>query len=176
MRAGELTLIALTAALCCVISPIAIPIGAIPVSLSLFAVYLAAALAGPIRGAAAVAIYILLGAMGLPVFSGFAGGVGHIAGATGGFVIGYLPCALLTGILVRENSCAAWRYPVGMTLGTLCCYIIGTLWFTAVTDSTVLQALSACVLPFVLFDAAKIAGASLLCPRLKKALSKLPSR
>lgn len=176
MRAGNLTLIALTAALCCVISPIAIPVGAIPISLSLFAVYLAAALSGPVRGVTAVCLYIVLGAIGLPVFSGFAGGIGHIAGATGGFILGYIPCALVTGLFVREHNSAAWRYPVGMTLGTLCCYITGTLWFSLSTGNSIARALSVCVLPFVLFDAAKIAGASLLCPRLRAALSKLSSR
>jgi len=176
MKPRELTITALTAALCCVLSPVAVPVGAVPVSLSLFAVYLAAALSGPMRGAAAVAIYIVLGAVGLPVFSGFSGGIGHILGATGGFIIGYIPCAVVTALFVREKNCAAWRYPVGMTLGTLCCYIFGTVWFSLTTGNTVIHALTVCVLPFVLFDAAKITAASLLCPRLRTALAKLSSK
>jgi len=176
MRAKSLTLIALTAALCCVISPIAIPVGAVPVSLSLFAVYLAAALSGPVRGVTAVCLYITLGAIGMPVFSGFTGGIGHIAGPTGGFIIGYIPCALVTAFFLRKNESAAWRYPVGMTLGTLCCYITGTLWFSLSTGGSVGRALAVCVLPFVLFDALKITGASIICPRLRAAISHIPSR
>ncbi len=176
MKAKNLTLIALTAALCCVISPIAIPIGAVPVSLSLFAVYLAAALSGPVRGVTAVCLYIVLGAIGLPVFSGFAGGIGHIAGATGGFIIGYIPCVLVTAFFVRKNNCEPWRYPVGMTLGTLCCYITGSLWFSLSTGSSVGRALAVCVLPFVLFDALKITAASIICPRLRAAIARIPSR
>lgn len=176
MKTGNLTLTALTAALCCVISPIAIPVGAVPVSLSLFAVCLAAAMAGSFRGTAAVAIYIALGALGLPVFAGFAGGAGHIAGATGGFIIGYIPCALVIGLLAGKNGVSAWRYPLGMSLGTLCCWLCGALWYAVVTRTTFLQALTVSVLPFVLFDAVKIAAASLLAIRLRKAMSRIPSR
>ncbi len=176
MKTKNLTLAALTAALCCVISPIAIPVGAVPFSLSLFAVYLAAAVSGPLTGTAAVGLYIVLGAVGLPVFSGFMGGAAHLAGPTGGFIIGYLPCALVTGLLAGGKNCPRWRYPAGMTLGSLCCYAAGTLWYCLLTKSTLWAALSVCVLPFVIFDVIKIAAASLLCPRLKEAISRLPSR
>ena len=175
MKAKDLTLTALTAALCCVISPIAIPIGAVPVSLSLFAVCLAAAVPGSVRGVAAVAIYIALGALGMPVFAGFAGGVGHISGATGGFIAGYIPCALVIGLMTGTNDAPAWRYPVGMTLGALCCYLCGALWYSIVTHTTLLQALTVSVLPFVLFDAVKIAAASLLAIRLRAVLRKIAS-
>lgn len=176
MRAKSLTLTALTAALCCVISPIAIPVGAVPVSLSLFAVCLAAAAAGGYRGTTAVVIYVALGALGMPVFAGFAGGAGHIAGATGGFIIGYIPCALIVSLLTGKDGVPAWRYPLGMTLGTLCCWLCGALWYSAVTHTSFVQALTVSVLPFVMFDAAKITAASLLAIRLRKVTSKLPAR
>lgn len=172
MKAKNLTITALTAALCCVISPIAIPVGAVPVSLSLFAVCLAAALPGSLRGTAAVGVYIALGALGLPVFAGFSGGVGHITGPTGGFILGYLPCALVIGLFLRKPDASAWRCPVGMALGTLCCYICGVLWYSLVTRAALFQALTVCVLPFIIFDAVKIAAASALTLRLRKAISK----
>ncbi|MBE6759696.1 MAG: biotin transporter BioY [Ruminococcaceae bacterium] len=171
MKTKHLTLTALTAALCCVISPIAIPVGAVPVSLSLFAVCLAAAVPGALRGTAAVAIYVALGALGLPVFAGFAGGIGHIAGATGGFIVGYIPCALVVSLLTAKSGASSWKYPLGMALGTLLCYLCGALWYAAVTHITLLQALSVSVLPFVLFDVLKIAAASLLAIRLRAVLS-----
>ena len=176
MKAKNLTLTALTAALCCVISPIAIPVGAVPVSLSLFAVCLASATAGSFRGTAAVAIYIALGALGLPVFAGFAGGAGHIAGPTGGFIIGYIPCALIVSLLTGKDDAPSWRYPLGMTLGTLCCYLCGALWYSIVTRTTFLQAFAISVLPFVIFDAVKITAASLLAIRLRRAIRKITAR
>ncbi len=176
MKAGNLTLTALTAALCCVISPIAIPVGAVPVSLSLFAVCFASAAAGGFRGITAVAIFIALGALGLPVFAGFAGGAGHIAGATGGFIAGYIPCALIICLFAGKDNVPAWRYPLGMTLGTLSCYLCGALWYAAVTHTTLIQAMAVSVLPFVLFDAVKIAAASLLAIRLRAALKKYTAR
>lgn len=175
MKVKHLTLTALTAALCCVLSPIAVPIGAVPVSLSLFAVCLAAAIPGSLRGTVAVAVYIALGALGLPVFAGFSGGIGHIAGPTGGFIIGYIPCALVIGLLTKNSDASAWRYPLGMALGTLCCYICGVLWYAAVTHTTLIQALTVSVLPFVIFDIVKVTGASLLAVRLHPALNKIRS-
>lgn len=173
MRAQKLTLTALTAALCCVIAPISIPIGPVPVSLSLLAVLLTAALSGAGRGVAAVGIYIVLGALGLPVFAGFTGGIERIAGVTGGFIVGYLPCALIVGLLTRGVDVPRWRYPVGMALGTLACYLCGCVWFAVVSRTDILTALTVSVLPFILPDALKIAAASLLAVRLRKALAKI---
>lgn len=172
MRVRELTLTALNAAMCCVISPIAIPVGAIPVSLSLLAVLLAAAVPGSLRGIAAVGIYMAIGAVGLPVFAGFSGGIGHLTGPTGGFILGYLPCAFAVGLMTRGPETPPWRFPVGMILGTLSCYICGLGWFMLVTKNSLGQALTVCVLPFVLFDAVKIAVASVLAPRLRKIIMK----
>lgn len=172
MKAKNLTLTAMCAALCCILAPIAIPVGAVPVSLALFAVMLTASLSGSVRGTAAVGLYIALGAVGLPVFAGFTGGFERITSATGGFIIGYLPCALLVG-LVCGGDVKLWRYPVGMAAGTLCCYAVGTVWFAVSTCTSLMQSLTVCVLPFVLFDAIKIAAASAICPRLKKAVSRL---
>lgn len=172
----SLTVTALLAALLCVIAPISIPIGPVPVSLSIFAVCLAAALGGTVRGVAAVGIYVLLGTLGLPVFSGFSGGAGHLLGVTGGFVFGYIPCALVVGLFVRRGGSSVWRTACGMALGVLCCYAVGTAWFAIMTGSGVLKALSVCVLPFLLWDALKIAAAAAICPRLRKALERIPGR
>jgi len=173
MRTKRLTSTALMAALCCVIAPISIPIGAVPVSLSLLAIYITATLSGIGQGAAAVGIYIALGALGLPVFAGYTGGFERIAGMTGGFIIGYLPCALVIALITSGDKIPFWRYPVGMMLGTLVCYICGALWFSVVTQTGFRNAIAVSVLPFVPLDVIKIAAASLLCPRIKKALSSL---
>ncbi len=95
--------IALFAAIITVCSQITVKLPtAVPVTLQTAGVCMAAALLGPLGGTASVAVYIMLGAFGLPVFSGFSGGIGHIYGPTGGFIMGFLPAAFVTGLIVRR--------------------------------------------------------------------------
>ena len=99
-----MTLTAVCAAIICVIAPWQIPVGAVPITLATFAVYMISAVTGPIRAAAAVAIYIVLGSVGEPLFAGFKGGFNAVAGVTGGYIIGYLPCAFIIGLLCSKIS------------------------------------------------------------------------
>ena len=161
------------AALICVAGPLTVPIGPVPISLASFAVYLVGALLGWKRGAAAVAIYLLLGMVGLPVFSGFSGGLAKLAGVTGGYLVGYLPCALITGLAVEPNSPEIgprWRLPAFMALGTAALYLIGTAWFILQTKNTLAAAMGMCVIPFLPGDAIKMAAASLLAQPVRRAL------
>lgn len=166
---------AIMAALICIAAPISVPIGLVPISLATFAVYLAGGLLGAKRGALAVVVYILIGAVGLPVFSGFAGGFAKLLGVTGGYIIGYVPCALLSGLLY-DRTRRVWTLPVGMVLGTLACYIFGTAWFLiatadgAITGASVVSALMMCVVPFLPGDAIKIAAACALAMPLRARL------
>ena len=166
---------AIMAALICIAAPFSVPIGLVPISLATFAVYLAGGLLGAKRGALAVVVYILIGAVGLPVFSGFAGGFAKLLGVTGGYIIGYVPCALLSGLLYDRTRCV-WTLPVGMVLGTLACYIFGTAWFLiatadgAITGASVVSALMMCVVPFLPGDAIKIAAACALAMPLRARL------
>ena len=114
MKTKDMTLIAVMAALICVAGPLSIAIGPIPLSLASFAVYLAGAVLGAKRGPLAVAIYLLIGLVGVPVFSGFSGGFQKLIGVTGGYLVGYLPCALLTGLGVKPGQTEAapkWLLP-----------------------------------------------------------------
>ena len=106
MNTKKTALAAILAAILCVIAPISIPLGAIPVSLATFAVYIISCTVNKKYATVAVIIYILLGAAGLPVFSAFSGGFHRIAGVTGGYIIGYIPCAFITALLIekRENK------------------------------------------------------------------------
>lgn len=166
---------AIMAALICIAAPFSVPIGLVPISLATFAVYLAGGLLGAKRGALAVVVYILIGAVGLPVFSGFAGGFAKLLGVTGGYIIGYVPCALLSGLLY-DRTRRVWTLPVGMVLGTLACYIFGTAWFLiatadgAITGASVVSALMMCVVPFLPGDAIKIAAACALAMPLRARL------
>ena len=164
---------ALLAALICVLAPVSLQIGPVPVSLATLAIYLVSSVAGPKRASVAVFVYILLGALGLPVFAGFTGGAQRLVGATGGYIAGYLPCAVLTGIISdRYRHRSALAYPLGMLLGTLSLYLLGTAWCIYSTRSSIAASLAICVLPFLPFDALKIAAVSLLAPRLRSALDR----
>ena len=165
----DMTIIAVMAALICVAGPMSISIGPIPLSLASFAVYLAGAVLGAKRGTMAVALYLLIGLVGVPVFSGFSGGFQKLIGVTGGYLVGYLPCALLTGLGTGPKA-PKWRLPAFMVLGTAALYLIGTAWFMIQTKNPLGSALGMCVIPFLPGDAIKIVAASLLAQPIRKAL------
>lgn len=166
----RLTLAALLCTLLCVCSQIQIPLPPIPISLSLLAVHTAGALLGASWGAAAVSCYVLLGAVGVPVFAGFGGGLSALFGPTGGFLFGYIASAAVTGALVRRFGFTRKSLILSMAAGTLACYLPGTAWFMITSHTHFTAALSACVLPFLPGDLLKILCAALLAARLQKPL------
>lgn len=174
LNTREMTLIAVMAALICVAGPLSISVGPIPLSLASFAVYLAGAVLGSKRGTLAVALYLLIGMVGVPVFSAFSGGFQKIAGVTGGYLVGYLPCAWLTGLGAKPGAepKLGWKLPVCMVLGTAALYVIGTAWFMLQTKNTLAASLGMCVVPFLAGDAVKIVAATLLSTPIRKAIEK----
>ncbi len=167
MQTKSMVQVSLFTALLCVLAPLSLPVGPIPLSLATLAVYLAAGMLGAKKGCVAVLVYILLGAVGLPVFSGFRGGLAVVTGVTGGYILGYLPCALLAGLHAGHTT-SKWAFPLGLAAGTAALYTVGTAWFMAQTGSGFGAALSLCVLPFLAGDLLKIAAAAILCPRLRQ--------
>ena len=172
----DLVMVALFAALIAVCAWITIP-GAVPFTLQTMGVFLAVGLLGGKRGTAAVLVYILLGAVGMPVFSGFSGGVGRLLGTTGGYIIGFLVAALAMWAMEAIFGRAKWVLPVSMLLGLLLCYAFGTAWFLVLYTQTkgaisVASVLSMCVVPFIIPDLLKIALALLLTSRLSKFIKK----
>lgn len=173
MSTKEMVAVAVMAALLCVAGPLSIAVGPIPLSLATFAVYLAGAVLGAKRGMLAVAIYLLIGLVGVPVFSAFSGGLQKLIGVTGGYLVGYLPCALITGLAVRGNGAEvrpAWRLPLFMVLGTAVLYAVGTAWFMIQTGNNLGSALALCVVPFLVGDGIKIVAATLLALPVRKAV------
>ncbi|MGN1195029.1 MAG: biotin transporter BioY [Acutalibacteraceae bacterium] len=167
---------AIFAALICIAAPFSVNIGSlVPISLATLAVYIAAGMLDTKNSLAAVAVYILLGAVGLPVFSGFSGGVQKLLGVTGGYIIGYLPLALIVSLMTCKIN-KKYMYPLSMLLGTAVLYLIGTVWFIVQTKSEVGAALMSCVVPFIPGDLVKIAAASVLCINLKPRLIKFISK
>ena len=172
---------ALMAAVLCILSPLTVPVpmSPVPLSLATFVIYLAAVLLGAKQSALCVLVYLLLGMVGLPVFSGFSGGIGVLFGPTGGYLMGYLFCVLTIGY----TAGARWlerllrgkrfvKHVIAMAFGTLACYAVGTVWFLVVMDGgyTPGQALLVCVVPYLIFDAVKILAAAAIAEPVKRIL------
>ena len=173
MKTKDMALIAVMAALICVAGPMTVFIGPIPLSLATFAVYLAGAILGTARGSLSVAVYLLIGLVGVPVFSGFSGGFQKLIGVTGGYLVGYLPCAWLTGLGVRGDGIKPahrWRLPAYMAFDTAVLYSLGTAWFIIQTNNGLAASLAVCVIPFLPGDAIKIAATSLLAWPVRRAI------
>ncbi|MBQ8585891.1 MAG: biotin transporter BioY [Butyricicoccus sp.] len=168
MQTKDLTAVALLAALAAVCSQFLLPTPwGVPVSLGTLAVFLAAGLLGAKGAMVSMLIYLALGAVGVPVFAGFRGGLSVLAGPTGGYLVGYLALAALSGALCGRLPDTKFRLPLAFACGLAVCYTLGTLWFAVSTETTVLSALTLCVLPYLPADAVKIVVAAVLCERLR---------
>lgn len=173
MKSVKIVLCAVTAAMLCAVAPISLPLGAIPISLATMILYVIASCVEPKISFTATALYLLLGCAGLPVFSGFTGGFQRIAGVTGGFLIGYLPCVIVIGLLIKYFGNKRIIYPLSMTAGTALCYICGTVWYIFLTKSSFTAAAAICILPFIPGDAIKIALASIIAVTVKPSLKRI---
>ena len=171
-KVRSMVLTALFAALIAICSWISVP-AAVPFTLQTMAVFLAVGLLGGKLGTLCVLLYILLGAVGLPVFAGFKGGIGALLGTTGGYIIGFLFSALLMWLMEHFLGKKTWVLVLSMVLGLLVCYAFGTVWFRTVYLSTTgavgwVTVLSWCVFPFLVPDGLKIALAAFLTVKLRK--------
>lgn len=164
---------AMFAAVIAICSQIQLPIGPVPFTLQTLGIFAAAGILGTKRGTLSVAVYVLLGAVGLPVFAGFSGGFGVLTGPTGGYIIGFLFTAFAVGLMTDFLGKKIWVLAVSMIIGLILCYAFGTAWFIIVSNNSgkemdIMTALSYCVIPFLIPDAAKIAAAVILVNRLDK--------
>lgn len=169
---SDMAHIALFTTVIAVCSWISIPF-TVPFTMQTFGVFLAAGVLGGKRGTLAVAVYLLLGLVGAPVFSGFSAGIGRLMGSTGGYILGFLFSALVMWAMEALLGKQKWVLAVSMVLGLLVCYVFGTAWFMIVYGRTtgtigLWSALSWCVFPYLLPDIIKIALALPLCARLQK--------
>ena len=171
----KLSSCALFCALTAVFSQISLPLPftPIPVNLATLSVLMAGGLLGASGGGWSMAVYLLLGFAGLPVFSGFRGGAAALAGPTGGYLAGYLAAAVVTGLLLSPKENRLFPHFLAMGAGIAVCYTLGTAWFMTLTHSQLVPAFGMCVLPFLPGDGVKIAAASLLCVGIKKAAGNL---
>lgn len=170
MSKAKLTKIAyssLFAALMALLSPVAFPIGAVAVTLGIFAVMLAGVVLDIKSSLAAVTLYILLGICGLPVFSGAMSGIGVLAGPTGGYLWSYPLTVMTVGLFCKnKSSLKLWRAFYACGLSLIPCYFFGTLWYVFTTRAVFMSAIAACVLPFLPFDLIKAFAAAFLGTKL----------
>ena len=168
----DLVYVAVFAALMAVCAWIAIPT-TVPFTLQTMGVFLAGGLLGGRRGTLAVLVYLLLGAVGAPVYAGFAGGLGPLVGSTGGYILGFLLCALTMWAVEAALGKSLWALGLGMVLGLIVCYIFGTAWFMVVYTQAsgpvgLWTVLGWCVFPFLIPDLLKMALALAITARLRR--------
>lgn len=173
-RTIDIAYIAVCAALMAVCSWISIPT-TVPFTLQTFAVFLAVGVLGGKLGTISVIVYILLGAVGAPVFAGFSGGLDKLAGPTGGYIIGFVFSALIMWLIEKLCGRKIWILGIAMVIGLVICYAFGTAWFMVVYASNgnavdLVTALGWCVIPFIIPDVVKIALALSLTKVLRKAI------
>lgn len=172
-KTAVLTQSGLLIAIMAVCSWISIPLPGtgVPINLATFAVILTGLLLGSRKGASATAVFLLLGAVGIPVFAGFTGGLGILAGPTGGYLIGYVFLAAFAGLASPDShKGSTLRYFVCAAVGEAVLYLLGTLWFIHLTGMGIIPALAACVISFIPGDIAKMILAWVVACRLAKAL------
>ncbi len=171
----ELALIGLMTAVTCILSPIALPIpfSPVPVTFGNLALFLAVYVLGMKNGFISYVIYFLIGIAGLPVFSGFSGGMGKAAGPTSGYLIGFFFMVLIAGYFIDKYHTKKGPSIAGMVLGSLVCNLIGTVWLSHQLGVSFLAGLGSGVIPYLPGDLVKIIAASLIGPELRKAVNRL---
>lgn len=168
--------VALVCALLCALSPFSIPLPFSPVPLSLanFVLFLSVFVLKPKHAALSVILFLLIGAIGIPVFSGFSGGIGKLVGPTGGYLIGYLPLVLILGMSMKLSLKNHWYigYIVGIIIGEAVLYILGTAWLSYNLQITFAEGLGIGVIPYLPGDAIKAVIAMKIGAEIRKALTK----
>src|SRR5829696_7847006 len=176
-----ITRVALMAAVTAVAAQIAIPLpfSLVPFTLQVLAVILSGLLLGVRHGALAQAVYVLVGAVGAPVFAGFTGGLGHVLGPTGGFLISYPIAAAVAGLAAKtiardSRRRGLWTGFLWGCAGLAVIYALGTTWLAVVSGLTPTEAIATGVLPFIVFDLMKVGLAALVAVTAAPAIA--PSR
>ena len=175
IRTKQMVLIALMTAVTCVLGPLSIPLpfSPVPISLTNFAIFLAIFVLGMKSGTISFIIYLLLGAVGVPVFSSFRGGFQVLAGPTGGYLIGFIFLALIMGFALDHFDRKLVPTIIGMIIGMAVCYAFGTVWLAKLLSLSFKEGLIMGVIPYLAGDAAKIIIAAIVGPKLYGATQKI---
>ena len=163
MKIKNITFCGITTALLCVLAPVAIPVSGIPITLTTLVIYIIGNVLSPTVSITSVVLYIILGCVGLPVFSGFSGGITHLLGPGGGFILGYIPLILCVSMLNKS----IFRQIIGILLGTLLLYLCGCIGYMIYSKSEITTVFSVCVIPFLPGDICKFLLTLITIPRIK---------
>lgn len=171
----QMTLVGVITALTCILAPLSVPlpITPVPISLTNLVLYISIFLLGWKLTTVSYLVYLLIGFIGLPVFSGFTGGVAKVAGPTGGYLIGMLFIAVISGYILEKGNGNRIIALIAMVIGTMGDYALGTFWLSKLMHTSFVAALSAGVIPFLPGDALKIIAALILGPMLRSRLAKV---
>ena len=171
MKAKNMALCGLFTAVLAVCAWISIPVGDLVITLQTFGIFLTLGLLGGKRGSITVAVYLILGAVGLPVFSGFRGGLGTLLGTTGGYIFSFMLTSLIYWFLTAGKDTPVTRL-AAMICGLVLCYSCGSYWYMTrylVSDGITLSAvLLKCVVPYLIPDGIKVTLAWIMTRRLKR--------
>lgn len=165
MKIKATTLAGLMAALMCLMGPLTVPVGTVLLSLTTFGVYLSARVLDSRLAGVSTGLYVLLGLVGLPVFSGFSGGIGSLMGPTGGYVLGYGLLAVISGSARIKNPYVA------MGMGTLLMYALGGIRLAHCLQWDGVQAFLAGIVPFLPGNGIKMVMAQMVAWRIQRALN-----
>ena len=175
IKTKQMVLIALMTAVTCVLGPLSIPLpfSPVPISLTNFAIFLAIFVLGMKNGTISFIIYLLLGAVGVPVFSSFRGGLQVLAGPTGGYLTGFIFLALIMGFALDHFDRKLVPTIIGMIIGMAVCYTFGTVWLAKLLSLSFKEGLMMGVIPYLAGDVAKIIIAAIVGPKLYGATQKI---
>ena len=168
----QMASIGLMSALICILGPLSIPIGMVPVAFTNLAIYITLYTLGGKKGILSTIIYLLVGLAGLPVFSGFSGGPAKLLGPTGGYLIGYIFMAIISGYFIDRFYSKNFFSILGMIIGTGVLYIFGTGWLAFQANMPARAALAAGVIPFIGGDLVKIIISAYIGPKIRNHLIK----
>jgi biotin transport system substrate-specific component len=169
-----LTLIGLMTAVTCILGPltISIPISPVPISFTNLAIYLSVIMLGLKKGTISYVAYLLIGFVGVPVFSGFTAGPGKLLGPTGGYLIGFIFLCLIAGFFVDRFPGKRYMCAFGMVLGTVVTYALGSGWLAYQANMSFEAALVAGVIPYILGDIVKVVIATTLGITIKQQIKR----
>ncbi len=164
---SAMAVVALMTAVLCVLAPFSIPVGPIPISLATFGLYLSVIILGRKKAVSVCLMYLLIGFIGLPVYSGFSGGPARLLGPTGGYLLGYILLTIVAGMIVDKFPKNRWLCLLGLVIGTMVCYMLGTAWLAYQMGISFKEALVIGVFPFLIGDIIKMAAAVWIGPVIK---------
>ena len=168
----QMTTIGLMSSIICILGPLSIPVGLVPISFTNLAIYISLYVLGMKKGTLSFIIYLLIGFAGIPVFSAFTSGPSKLLGPTGGYLIGFIFMALIAGFFI-DRFFNRWYLCIGgIILATAVCYLFGTTWLAYQANIPFEVALTFGVIPFIPGDLAKIIISVFVGTKIRKALIK----